>query len=268
MKWVCMIAEVAQPESVNDMRGAQMKRFHRSMIAVAALLVACGPARADDPKAKAILDKAIKALGGEDKLAKIEAFSWKAKVTFNRNGQAGQEMDAEVIFKGLDHMRRAFGVNLVVLAGDKGWRIVDGASVELAAEAIANEKRSMYLQAIPITLLPLKRDDFVYEAAGEGKVGDKVADSLKITAPDGKDFTLFFDKETGLPVKEVAQLEAPGGREVTAETTFSDYKDFVGIKKATRIEVKSFGFGSGFSQVITEFKVLDKVGDDTFAKPK
>jgi hypothetical protein len=255
MKWVCMIAEVAQPESVNDMRGAQMKRFHRSMIAVAALLVACGPARADDPKAKAILDKAIKALGGEDKLAKIEAFSWKA-------------MDAEVIFKGLDHMRRAFGVNLVVLAGDKGWRIVDGASVELAAEAIANEKRSMYLQAIPITLLPLKRDDFVYEAAGEGKVGDKVADSLKITAPDGKDFTLFFDKETGLPVKEVAQLEAPGGREVTAETTFSDYKDFGGIKKATRIEVKSFGFGSGFSQVITEFKVLDKVGDDTFAKPK
>jgi hypothetical protein len=91
---------------------------------------------------------------------------------------------------------------------------------------------------------------------------------LKITAPDGKDFTLFFDKETGLPVKEVAQLDLPGGREVTEETTFSDYKDFGGIKKATRIEVKSFGFGSGSSQIVTDFQVLDKVDDGTFAKPE
>jgi len=245
-----------------------MRWTHRAVIAVSALFVACSPARADDKDAKAILDRAIKALGGEQKLAKIEAFSWKAKVTFNRGGQAGQEMDAEVIFKGLDHMRRAYGVNLVVLAGDKGWRNVGDASRELSAESIAGEKRSIYLQVIPVILLPLKRKDFTYEAAGEGKVGDKPALALKITALDGNDFTLFFDKETGLPVKEVANLAVPGGREATAETTFSDYKDFGGIKKATRIEVKSFGFGSGFSQVITEFKVLDKVDEPTFAEPK
>ena len=114
----------------------------------------------------------------------------------------------------------------------------------------------------------VKRNDFKYQAAGEGKVGDRPALARKITAPDGKDFTLFFDKQTGLPVKEVAQLEIPGGREATAETTFSDYKDFGGIKKATKIEVKTTGFGSGFSQVITDFEVLDKVADGTFAEPK
>ena len=242
-----------------------MRRAHAAVIAVAVLAAICGPARADDPKAKAILDRAIKALGGEEKLAKIEAFSWKAKVKF---GQPRPEMNAELIFKGLDHMRRAYGVNLVVLAGDKGWRKVRDAPMELSDESIANEKRSIYLQVIPIILLPIKRNDFKYEAAGEGKVGDKPAVALKITAPDGKDFTLFFDKETGLPVKEVAQLDVPGGREATAETTFSDYKEFGGIKKATRIEVKSIGFGSGFSQIITDFQVLDKVDDGTFAKPK
>ncbi len=245
-----------------------MTRRYRAMIAISTLFVACTAARADDPKAKAILDKAVKALGGEEKLAKIEAFSWKAKVTYNRGGQAGREMDADVVFNGLDHMRRAYGVNLVVLAGDKGWRKVRDTLQELSAESIAGEKRSIYLQVIPVILLPLKRNDFTYEAAGEGKVGDKPALALKITSRDGNDFTLFFDKETGLPVKEVAKVAVPGGREATAETTFSDYKEFGGIKKATRIEVKSIGFGSGFSQVITEFKVLDKVDENTFAEPK
>jgi hypothetical protein len=242
-----------------------MRRARLAVIAVAVLAATCGPARAEDPKAKAILDRAIDALGGEEKLAKIKAFSWKSKVSF---GQAQPETDAELIVKGLDHMRRAYGPNLLVLAGDKGWRKVRDAPVELSDASIANEKRSLYLQVIPIILLPIKGNDFRYEAVSEEKVDDKPALGLKVSAPDGKDFTLFFDKETGLPVKEVAQLNVPGGRVATAETTFSDYKEFGGIKKATRIEVKSIGFGSGFSQVITEFEVLDKVDAGTFAEPK
>jgi hypothetical protein len=203
-------------------------------------------------------------LGGEEKLAKIKAFSWKSKVAF---GGAGGESDAEVIFKGLDHMRRTYSANVVVLAGDKGWRKVRDTARALTVEQIATEKRSLYLQAIPIILVPIKGNDFKYETAGEEKIGDKPAVALRITGPDGKDFTLFFDKETGLPVKEVAKLDLPGGREVTAETTFSDSKEFGGFKTATRIEVKSTGFGSGFSQTITDFQVLEKVDDSTFAEP-
>jgi hypothetical protein len=243
-----------------------MRRAYAAAIAFGVLAAPCGSARADDPNAKAILDKAITALGGEAKLAQIKAFSWKAKVTL---GRAGREVDAELVFKGLDHIRRAYGGgNLFVIAGDKGWRKVRDATVELSAQSIADEKRNIYLQAIPIILLPIKRNDFRYEVASEEKVGDRPALALKITAPDGRDFTLFFDKETALPVKEVAQVDAPGNRQATVETTFSDYKDFGGIRKATRIEIKPLGFGSGYSQVITDFQVLDKVDDGTFAKPK
>ena len=51
------------------------------------------------------------------------------------------------------------------------------------------------------------------------------------------------------------------------QATFADYKEFGGIKKATRIEVKRDG---EFSQVteVTEFKVLDKVAPETFSEPK
>jgi hypothetical protein len=114
--------------------------------------------------------------------------------------------------------------------------------------------------------LPLKTKDFKVEAVGEEKVGDKPAEVLKVTGPDGKDFKLYFDKESGLPVKEVAKVIGFMGEEFTQEVTFHDYKDFNGIKKATKTEVKRDGekFMEG---EILEFKVLDKVEPKTFDEP-
>ena len=97
------------------------------------------------------------------------------------------------------------------------------------------------MDVIPVTLVPLKGKDYKCDAVGEEKVGEKPSYVVKVNAPDGKDFSLFFDKETGLPVKELAKVEIPGGRKITAETTFADYKDFGGIKKATKIRSSGFG---------------------------
>jgi hypothetical protein len=49
-------------------------------------------------------------------------------------------------------------------------------------------------------------------------------------------------------------------------TTFKDYKDFDGIKKATKVESKRDGEDFLKSEV-TEFKVLDKVEPATFSEP-
>ena len=252
-----------------------MSRCSGFLLTTAVLFAATNPARADDSEAKAILDKAIKALGGEEKLAKASAHSWKAKG--KRHAGAEQpEQESQVTANGLDHFRREFNrreANLpqlsliLVIAGDKGWQKNSKGLTELDAAALARYKQAFYLQVIPITLMPLKEKGFKLEAAGAEKVGDKPAVVLKVTAPDGKDFTLFFDKESGLPVKEVATMTSPAGRENSLESTFLDYKDMGGIKKATRIEVKTNGEPS-FDMEITEFKVLDKVEPDTFAEPK
>ena len=229
-----------------------------------------GLARADDQDVKSILDRAIKALGGEEKLAKAEAFTWKSKgiVIFNGNEN---ESSNQVTVKGLDHYRREFGNDqfhgVIVVSGDKGWRKFGDDVRELEGDMLANEKRSVYLHVIPITLVALHGKGFKVEPAGEEKVGDKPASTLKITGPDGKDFTLSFDKESGLPVKQVARVVGFQGQEQTLETTFADYKDFDGIKKATKIEIKRDG--EKFQTMnLTEFKVLDKVDPDTFTEPK
>ena len=58
-----------------------------------------------------------------------------------------------------------------------------------------------------------------------------------------------------------------GGEEFTQETTYKDYKDFDGIKKATKVESKRNGEDFLKSE-ITEFKVVDKVDPKTFAEPE
>src|SRR6266849_10600758 len=107
-----------------------MARFIGAVLVVVLVFGLSGPGRAADPKnANAILDKAIKALGGEAKLSKIKAASWKAKGTITIMGN-DNEYTAQATIQGLDHFRQEFegefGGNkfkaVTVLAGDKGWR--------------------------------------------------------------------------------------------------------------------------------------------------
>jgi hypothetical protein len=90
---------------------------------------------------------------------------------------------------------------------------------------------------------------------------------LKATGPDGKEFTIYFDKAGGLPVKLVAKIVGFDGQEYTEEQTYENYKDFAGIKKATKLEAKRDG-ESFLTSEITEFKVLDHVDPKTFSAPE
>jgi len=156
---------------------------------------------------------------------------------------------------------------VAVLAGDKGWRSFGGMTTDLEGDTLANEKRSLYLQVIPATLVPLKDKSYKLQADREDKVGEKTAVGVKVTGPDGKDFSIFFDKESGLPVKVVAKVLDFMGNEFNQETVLDGYKDFDGIKKATKTETKRDG-EKFLDAEISEFKVLDKVDPKTFAKPE
>jgi hypothetical protein len=249
----------------------------RSLYAALAIMFASATAslvRADDTDPSAVLDKAIKAVGGEEKLKKIDAITWKSKVAITFNDNTNQ-FTSNATLQGLDHYRGEFegefGGNpfkgVTVVNGDKGWRKFGDNKMDLDGDALANEKRQVYIQAIPSLLVPLKGKGFKLELASEEKVGDKPAPGIKVTGPDGKDFTLYFDKESGLPVKLVAKVIGFGGDEFTQETTYKDYKDFDGIKKATKADSKRDGEDFIKSEV-TEFKVLDKVDPKTFAEPE
>lgn len=250
-----------------------MKRLLGTFLSIALVSGLCVTARADDKDPQAILDKAIKALGGEEKLKKAEAFTWKTKGTINFGGNE-TDYKGTVTSRGLDHARRESEMEingeprafLMIVAGDKGWMKFGDEPREMEDDALSNWKRRAYLEAVPVTIVPLKGKGFKVEAAGEEKVEGRPAAGVKVTGPDGKDFTIYFDKESGLPVKQVAQVTGFQGNETTEETTFKEYKDFGGIQKATKVETLRDGEPFIKSEV-TEFKVLDKVDPKAFEEP-
>src|SRR5947209_12540047 len=162
----------------------------RLIVAVFTAAFVCslsGPVRAADAKdATAILDKAIKALGGEEKLSKIKAASWKTKGTISFGGN-DNEVTTESIVQGLDHFRREFegdfGGNkfkgITVLAGDKGWRKF-GENQELDKDAVATEKRTVYLSMIPTTIVGLKSKEFKSAPISDDTVNGKPAAGIKV----------------------------------------------------------------------------------------
>jgi hypothetical protein len=252
-----------------------MKRLLSAALLALLTLGTAAWSRADDKDAKAVIEKGIKALGGEEKLTKAGTCSWKSKGTITLNGD-DNEFTSVSTLQGLDHYRSEFegkfGDNdvkgVTVLSGDKGWQKFNDNDREFDADAVINEKHRINIQAIPTTLVQLNGKGFKIESTTDEKIGDKPAAGIKVTGPEGKDFTLYFDKESGLPVKLVATVAGfGGGEDFNQETTFSDYKDFDGIKKATKISSKRNG--EKFIDVeISEFKVLDNVPAETFTQPK
>jgi hypothetical protein len=246
-----------------------MRRCIGVSLAALFVFVPSAAAGADDQAANSIVDKAIKAMGGEEKLNKPAAFSWKYKrIDLDKGREI--ETNHQVTVMGLDHYRWEFSGaqrnGVAVLAGNKGWRKIGNNLTELRGSAIESEKRSLYFQLIPITLVGLKGNGFTYQKIGEEKVGGKPAATLEVVGPDRTVFTLSFDKESGLPVKQ-AIWGFNRFQRVAAETTFADYKDFNGIKKATKVEIKHDGQKIQ-TMDITEFKALDQVDPDTFAELK
>jgi hypothetical protein len=253
-----------------------MTRFLGALVATALVLSARSGVPAAGPDAKEVIDKAITALGGEDKITALEAktIETKSKGKLNFSGNEG-DFTTTTTTQGMTKFRQDFkgdfGGNeikgVTVLDGEKAWRKFGDNTSKLEDAELANQKRAVYLAVVPAVILPLKTaKDFKVESTKEDKVNDKPAIALKIVGPDKKDFELFFDKETGLPVKMVAQVAGLGGDEFTQETTYGNYKEFEGVKRATKIENKRDG--QKFIDVeVTGVKALDKVDPKTFGEP-
>jgi hypothetical protein len=178
-----------------------MNRFLGAAFIV--VLTVCGSVRGDEQAAKAILDKAIKALGGEERLSKIKAFTLNGKGTIVLDGK-DIPFSFQMTAKGIEQYRATYEgeaggekfAGATVIDGGKGWRKLDDDIEKLEGESLDNEKRNAYLEVAPILLTLLKGKGFKLDPATE----EKATTGILATGPDGKDFTIRFDKESGLPV--------------------------------------------------------------------
>jgi hypothetical protein len=242
-------------------------------VLAAGLLLGANTSRADEQAdAKALLDKAMKAMGGEAKLAKLSTASVKGKLTGSPGGQE-LTVDLDGTWQGMSQYRADAEVQdggqnfkgVVVFNGDKGWLKKNSQTQEAPAGVAPFVQNLFHAGRMPQLLPNLTDKDYKLSLLGEILVGDKPAVGLSIGHKDRKDVSLFFDKEKGLPIKSEVRLTDPQGKEITATFHYSDYKDFDGVKLSGRIMIKVDEIE--LTMELKDVKPVDKVDDSLFDKP-
>jgi hypothetical protein len=251
-----------------------MSHVQHAVLAFGFVVAAAVPARADDAAdARKLVEKAIKAHGGQEKLAKFTGHTVKFKGNFHGMGQA-IPMTGEVITQGNDKVRvdveiEAGGMKFRVINvfdGEKGWNKVGDMLMEFDKDQVAEAKEQAYAGWVE-TLVPLKDKQFTLATVGEIKVENRPALGVKVSSKGRRDIDLYFDKETGLLVKRETRVKDEGsGQEVTEETFPSEYKEVQGTKQAMKFTVKRDGklFIEGEA---TEVQLSEKLDASVFAKP-
>lgn len=251
-----------------------MSRTRVLVIVLVASLGSANLASADDA-ARAVIDKAIKALGNKDVVTKYKAQTFKAKGKLYNIGD-GVDFSGEWAIEIPDKMHARLEVDIngmkltIVRVWNKGkiWTKVGNDTMEVTdKDELAEEQESLFNQFV-MTLVPLTDKAFTLSSLGEVKVGTRAAVGVKVAHKGRRDVDLYFDKENSLLLKaETRVKEMDGkGQEVTQETLLSDYKNYEGLQSAQKMLVNRDG--KKYLEVeVTELHPKESLDEATFAKP-
>jgi hypothetical protein len=239
-----------------------------TLLAGVVVLAGARVTRADErAEAQTIIDRAIKAVGGEEKLAKFKSHTWTEKGTYHGMGTA-QPYTGKYAVQWPDKFRMEIeGFFTMVLNGDKGWVSMGGATEEMSKEQLAAQKEGQFSGYVS-TLLPLKDKAFRLAPVGEAKVGDRPAVIVKVTHEGHRDVLLFFDKENNRLLKSEykAKAQEQGGQEVKQEVFYSNYGDVDGVRFPMKILITRDGKPYVEAEN-SDVKAVDKLDEKVFAKP-
>jgi hypothetical protein len=244
---------------------------------VLALVVGCagGSGVADGENAKAVIDKAIKAQGGAEKLSQFKAGRFKARGTLTMRGQE-LPLTLETVYQLPDKYKTVMqfdvqGNKIVVtqvLDGDKGWMSGPGKTLDLEGKLLNAFKEEFYAANVEMLVPLLKEKGYTLSGLKEIQVSGKPAVGVKVAAKGHRDIELYFDKGSSLPVKTIrTTFDAETMKEATAEVLYSDAKEFDGITSPTKMVVNQDGKKLMELKLI-EFKKLDKLDPKEFTRPK
>ena len=247
---------------------------HIVCLAMSLVLVG-GAARADEQvDARAIIDKAIKAAGGEENLAKYKAETFKGKGKYYGMG-AGMDYTGDWAVQHPDKMRLQIEVAVGdmkftfvrVVNGDKVWSKTGDNAVEVDDKDQVNEaKEGGYVGSVT-DLLPLKDKEFQFALLGESEVDGTKVVGIKVSHKGHRDVELYFDKAKGLLVKSATTVKDDmTGQEARQEVFYSDYKELSGTQRPMKVVINRDG-KSFVDMEVTERQLHEKLDDSVFGKP-
>jgi len=244
----------------------------------------------DAARARAIVDKAIKAHGGADKLSQFKAVSakWfgKHKIENQYYGDAVRFVSYEMPTSQMPvkiridfEVENPKGINFSfsrVVNGKKGWQGSGRRTRDLNEAEVTQIADEFYAHWLA-SVVPLKDEvsvkgnGFEFSVFGNVAADGKDAVGVRVLRQGWPDVILFFDKETGLVIKSERRAKDPvTNQEYTAESIYRDYKAFQGVMWPTnridRRDGEDLEENSGRFE-LSEFQAFDKLEESSLAKP-
>lgn len=167
--------------------------------------------------AETVIENYIKAIGGRKALEAVKSIHWVAQAEM-QGMQLG--LDVKNTTKNQSSLVVSMGgapLQKVIFDGEKGYMMAQGQRVENDDEKNVIAKA----EAAPFTELSVKNAKLDRVEAVDGK------DAYVILLESGKQ--AFYDKASGLKIKEVTTQEAMG-QTMTSTISFENYKEVDGIK--------------------------------------
>jgi hypothetical protein len=250
-----------------------MRQVRYALLVSGLVLATSAAARADDAaEARALVDRAVQAQGGAERLAKFPAVTGKLKGTYYGLGD-GVAFTGEFAAQGADRNRLVIEAEtggqklrlVQVLNGERGWVQVNDDTEELDKEALAEAREQAYVEWVA-TLVPLRdRKRFSFSPLGEIKIDGRPAAGVRVSSAGRIDVNLYFDKATGLLAKTETRSKEDG-EEVTEEALVGEYKEVQGMKQATRLTIRRDG-QLYMKCEVTDYRLAERLDATLFAKP-
>lgn len=220
-----------------------------------------GGARPALPNAGEILDKYVQAIGGADALHKITTRVEKGMLT----GFGPSGMPVEVLAKAPDArvtlVQTPRGQSVTAYNGQTGWMSGAGPARPITGGELDNEKRNadFYFAA------DIKTEFQQIRVVRQDKVGDHDTYVLMARSPGHTPVRFYFDKDSGLLLREMRFVETPLGRN-PSEVDYADYREADGVKIPYQWTIARPG--GHFTIRITDVQQNVPIDESKFAAPQ
>jgi hypothetical protein len=249
-----------------------MRSFALAVFAL--VLVLAGSARSDgDAGARALVDRAVKAMAPEKDLTRMRAVTMKGSGKFHSPAELAFTHESSMQIPDKYHFAMEFDINgnkipqTVVLDGLKGWIAVGGKTMELSKDSAEGFRDALYALQLATRPMDLRQKDVKLSALGEIQIGDRPAVGVTVSRKGRRDVNVYYDKETSLPVKiETTAKGLFNPTEVSHEFAFSDHRLFDGVKSFSKLAWKTDG-KLYVELEVTDVTVQEALPDGLFARP-
>lgn len=243
-----------------------------SFVAVALVLSAAGPEKVrQDEAAREVIDLAVRAAGGEQRLARTKVMTRLARGTsffFGREIMFTTQLTVAFPdrFRDRIELDAAGGKTLItrVVDRDRGWQSAGGATTEIPRAELDDLKEEVYALWLT-TLVPLRSPEFALTALPEARVNDRPVVPVQVSRAGHADVTIYFERRTYWPFK-MSRRGREAGLMVNKEYSFAEPREWAGVRVPMK-QTEMVNGNKSVELVVTSYEFLDRAPDVLFAKP-